>query len=68
LPLSWPVAEWEGEDVTLLSRASVDLTALAATIEVIRRRRPSDRSVQRAQRLADRLQETVTELVGRLKQ
>jgi hypothetical protein len=62
------VAEWQGEDVTLLSRAAADLTALAATIEVIRRRRPSDQSVQRAQRIADRLQETVTELVGRLKQ
>jgi hypothetical protein len=62
------VAEWQAEDVSLLSRASADLTALAATIEVIRRRRPSDRSVQRAERLVDRLQGTVTELVERLKE
>lgn len=60
--------DWESEDLTLLGRASADLTALAATVEVIRRRRPSDRSVQRAQRLADRMQDTITELVDRLRQ
>jgi hypothetical protein len=62
------VRDWESEDLTLLGRASADLTALAATVEVIRRRRPSDRSVQRAQRLADRMQDTITELVDRLRQ
>ncbi|MDQ6847119.1 MAG: hypothetical protein M3019_05995 [Candidatus Dormibacteraeota bacterium] len=58
---------WDGDDVTLLTRTSADLTALAATIEVLRRRRPADRSVQRAQRLVDRLQDTVTQLVNQLK-
>ncbi|MBJ7595577.1 MAG: hypothetical protein JF886_12095 [Candidatus Dormibacteraeota bacterium] len=62
------MTRWDTTDLSLLSRASADLTALAATIEVLRRRRPTDRSAERAQRIVDRLQETVTELVERLKQ
>ncbi len=61
------MTRWEATDLSLLSRASADLTALAATIEVLRRRRPTDRSVERAQRIVERLQESVTELVERLK-
>ncbi len=59
---------WHHEDLVLLSRTTEDLTALAATIEVLRRRQPSDATVERAQRIVERLEETLTQLVERLRQ
>jgi hypothetical protein len=61
------VTEWEADDLELLGRTASDLTALAATIEVLHRRRPSDPTVQRAQRLVASLHATVTELIGQLR-
>lgn len=58
---------WDDEDLVLLSRTTEDLTALAATIEVLHRRRPSDATVQRAQRIVERLEETLIRLLARLR-
>ena len=61
-------SKWDGNDLTLLGRTASDLTALAATIEVLRSREPSNPAVQRAQRLVGRLHATVTELIEQLKE
>jgi hypothetical protein len=61
------VSNWDGDDLALLARTASDLTALAATIEVLRRRRPSDPAIQRAGLLVDRLLTTVSELVQQLR-
>lgn len=59
---------WDGGDLSLLSRTATDLTALAATVEVLRRRDPSDPAVQRAERLVSNLHATITELIDHLKE
>lgn len=61
------MASWDGDDLTLLARAASDVTALAATIEVVLRRGPNDPAVQRAQRLVERLHATITQLLEQLK-
>ena len=58
--------EWAAEDLALLGRMASDLTALAATIEVLSRRRPTDPAVQRAQRLVENLHSAVTQLADQL--
>ena len=61
------MADWDARDLALLARVSSDLTALAATIAVLRRRRPSDAAVERADVLVDRLHVTVHELIEQLR-
>jgi len=59
---------WDRDHLALLGRTASDLTALAATIEVMRHRMPADPATQRAEMLAARLHATVTELLEQLKE
>ena len=61
------MTDWDREDLALLARAASDLTALAATIELLRRHHPSDRGATRARILVDRLLVTVTDLLEHLR-
>ncbi len=58
--------EWAAEDLALLGRTASDLTALAATIEVLSRRRPTDPAVQRARGLVESLHAAITQLAEQL--
>ncbi|MDQ2959745.1 MAG: hypothetical protein M3R48_01645 [Candidatus Dormibacteraeota bacterium] len=62
------MTEWDGDDLALLTRAASDLTALAATVEVLRRRQPADPTVRRAQLLVERLHGSVTDLLEQLRE
>lgn len=59
--------DWDSEALALLARAASDLTALAATIEVLRRNHPGDRAATRARILVDRLELTIADLLEHLR-
>lgn len=62
------MSRWEGDNLALLGRTASDLTALAATVEVLRSRQPSDPALRRAQQLVARLEATVSALIDGLKE
>ncbi len=62
------VNPWDLDALRSLRQVANDLTALSATLEVLRGQRPRDAEVERAADLVERMIGSVDAIVGRLRE
>lgn len=62
------MTSWDSDTVQRLTQVANDLTALSATLEVVRSRRPDDAAVGRAIDFVERMIGNVDAIVSRLRE
>ena len=62
------MTSWDADTVQRLAQVANDLTALSATLEVLRSRRPDDAAVDRAISFVERMIGNVDAIVSRLRE
>ena len=62
------MTSWDSDTVQRLTQVANDLTALSATLEVVRSRRPHDAAVDRAISFVERMIGNVDAIVSRLRE
>ncbi len=62
------MTSWDADTVQRLAQVANDLTALSATLEVLRSRRPDDEAIDRAISFVERMIGNVDEIVSRLRE